>query len=498
VAKLKIAIIGSGASAVGVLSGIEASGVTAEVIVYSSEKYFGFSPLDSYAAADIERFCADVYADIKRRAVDYPPRKTFYGDTVPCYTVNGEERFFKVDMFGGQTNIWGGSVLPLRKEDFASWPISREELEPHYQAIADLTGIAGQRDRISDFIQLDYSNTPPVKQLSGFRFLGDYLNSHAESDDYSFHAGGCPFTVDTGNDSLKRCIYCGECMAGCPRDSIYSSRPMLRKYIEQKAIQFVGKNIRKIDIRDNKPAVWAEDGKEESFDRVFLCAGCVSTTEIVMRSLSIRTGPVLQDNAIYQFPILNMSRHADKDKNEYFGLTNLMLLLEPKKEELPFLQAQLYPSVDYFWRTLVPRWSWNIVRYPLQWLRDRVLWVRVYMDAEDSCRYVVSLDNDHVIFKEEGVPDRRHLTVFMHNLRQALKGSMYFLIPVRPGLAHTSAHLSSTFPYGGDMINVSRDGEIMPHVHIADSTCFPESPVISPTLTIMANARRTAMEAFQG
>ena len=39
--------------------------------------------------------------------------------------------------------------------------------------------------------------------------------------------------------------------------------------------------------------------------------------------------------------------------------------------------------------------------------------------------------------------------------------------------------------------------EVMPRVHIADSSCFPRSPVISPTLTIMANARRTALEAVR-
>jgi len=495
--RLKIAVIGSGASAVGVLSGIEASAVSAEVTVYSSDRYFGFLPLERYPAGDISRFCADVYADIRDGAVDYPPRKTFYGDTVPCYSVDGEERFFKIDMFGGQTNIWGGSVLPLREEDFESWPVARADLEPHYEAIAELIGIAGQRDRISDFLKLDYSNAPPVKQLTGFSSLGDYVNGRAETDDYSFYAGNCPFTVDTRIGSRTRCINCGECMAGCPRDSVYSSRHYLRKYIEQKVIRFVGKNVTKIDVNNDRPAVWTGDGERVLFDTVFLCAGCVSTTEIIMRSLSIHSGPVLQDNAIYQFPILNMSGHADRQKNEYFGLTNLVILMQPKRGDLPFLQVQLYPSVDYLWRTLVPKWVWYAVRYPLQWFRDRVLWVRVYMDAADSCRYHVRLEDDHLVFKEEGIPDRKHLAVFIDNLRQVLKGSMYFPLPYHPILAHTSAHLSSTFPYGGDLLDVGRDGGIMPHVHIADSTCFPESPVISPTLTIMANARRTAVEALE-
>jgi len=108
----KIAIIGSGASAIGVLNGLQSLAVDAEITLFSSDKYFGFSPNHRSAVADSEHFYTHIYENIKSSAAHYPPRKTFYGDTVPCYVVNGDERFFKSDMFGGQTNIWGGFVLP--------------------------------------------------------------------------------------------------------------------------------------------------------------------------------------------------------------------------------------------------------------------------------------------------------------------------------------------------------------------------------------------------
>ena len=494
---LKIAIIGSGASAAGVMNGLQSLNMDAEITVFSGEQYFGFSLKDLSTEAQVEQFYTDVYADIKRKAVNYPPRKTFFGDTVPCYTVNGEDRFFISDMFGGQTNIWGGFVLPLREKDFASWPVTRKELEPHYQAVADLIGIAGEHDRISDFLGLEYSNRRPVKQLEGFRFLGNHVNRHGDADDYIFHAGTSRNAVDTLSDSLTSCIHCGECMAGCLRDSIYSSKNTLKKYIDREEVRFVPRNVKEIRVKGNKPEVHAMNGHTELFDKVFLCAGCASTTEILMRSLRIDTGPVMQDNVVYQLPIINLSGHGDQKKDEYFGLTNLFFLLEPKTADVPFLQVQFYPNVDYLLRTLVPRWSWNLVRHPWQWLRDRILWARVYMDTSDSYRYLVSFQDDRLVFKEENIPGRKNLTLFTDNLRRVLRGSMYYIPAFKPILAHTSAHLASTFPYGDGPVHVARDGEVMPHVHIADSTCFPESPVISPTLTIMANARRTAMEAVQ-
>jgi choline dehydrogenase-like flavoprotein len=465
--------------------------------VFSGDRYFDFSPNEPGGAADIRRFYSRAYANIKRQATHYPPRKTFFGDTVPCYSVNDEPRFFYTDMFGGQTNIWGGTVLPLTEADFAGWPITRSDLEPHYQAIADLIGIAGRNDRLAEFLELDYGNRPPLRQLGGFEFLEDHLNRHADTEDYRFHAGVPPSAIDTRRDSSSCCIQCGECMVGCIRDSIYSARNMLRERIDRGSVDFVARNVVAIRTRDGRPEVCCADGDARLFDRVFLCAGCVPTSEIVMRSLELKAGPILQDNCIYQFPLVNLSQHSDRRKDEYFGLTNLLLLLEPRRPDLSLLQMHLYPNVDYLWRTSFPHWSWGILRHPVRWIRDRLIWARVYMDAEDSNRYSLFLEDDRLVFGEVGLPDAANVGRCIGSLRQALRGSGCHVLPFAPVLAHTSAHVAGTFPYGDGAVPVARDGEVMPRVHIADSACFPKSPVISPTLTIMANARRTALEAIQ-
>ncbi|MBW2543211.1 MAG: GMC family oxidoreductase [Deltaproteobacteria bacterium] len=493
----KIAVIGSGASAAGVANGLEASGVDAEITIFSSDRYFSSLPRSRYEPAGIEQFYDAVYADIRRTAVNYPPRKTFFADPVPCHLVDGEARFFRTEMFGGQTNIWGGTVLPLAREDFAGWPISREELEPHYRAIADSIGIAGQPDRVSEFLGLDYSNAPAVKQLEGFRCLQDHLAAHPETDDYRIYAGVAPSAVETRSGAATSCVECGECMVGCARDSIYSARNALKRSIDRGEIRFVPSDVRSIRMDRGNPEVCSVDGHAERFDRVFLASGCVATTEILMRSLNLSAGPVLQDNSIAQFPILNLSRHSDRRRGDYFGLTNLLLLMAPTSSRASLLQVQLYPNVDYLWRTLAPAWSWKLVRHPVRWLRDRLIWARAYLDAAASHQYFVTLENDRIAFAEKNSPDKAAISRCVSSLRQALRGSAFFLLPFAPVVAHTSAHLAGTFPYGAGSTPVARDGEVMPGVHIADSSCFPTSPVISPTLTIMANARRTALEALR-
>src|SRR5439155_19852310 len=90
-------------------------------------------------------------------------------------------------------------------------------------------------------------------------------------------------------------------------------------------------------------------GGHERFDRVFLGAGCVGTTEFVMRSAGVREGPVMVDSAIAQFPIFNLGLcpgSADADKGHYLGLAQLIMACVPRDARDEYVQVQVYPNMD--------------------------------------------------------------------------------------------------------------------------------------------------------
>ena len=47
---------------------------------------------------------------------------------------------------GGLSNVWGGSILPYKNQEFYNWPIKLKDLENHYKYVLDEVGISCQND----------------------------------------------------------------------------------------------------------------------------------------------------------------------------------------------------------------------------------------------------------------------------------------------------------------------------------------------------------------
>ncbi len=64
--------------------------------------------------------------------------------------------------------------------------------------------------------------------------------------------------------------------------------------------------------------------------------------------------------------------------------------------------------------------------------------------------------------------------------------------------ASSSIHYAGGFQTGVADVHAGKNGEIMPRVHLIDSSIFPASPAQPLTFTIMANAMRIVSEVMSG
>ena len=66
---------------------------------------------------------------------------------------------------GGLSNVWGATLLPYREADIADWPIKSAQLEKHYRAVLELTGLSAQHDDLEEWFPL-HCDQPHVLECS--------------------------------------------------------------------------------------------------------------------------------------------------------------------------------------------------------------------------------------------------------------------------------------------------------------------------------------------
>jgi hypothetical protein len=217
-----------------------------------------------------------------------------------------------------------------------------------------------------------------------------------------------------------------------------------------------------------------------------------------MRSLGIARGPRMLDNAVASFPIFYAGM-ADglRGRDDYFSLCNLSMMGIPDDPGGASAQVSVYPAFDHLFRFYTPEPLWGAMRHLWRLGRWRTLLGRVFLAGAANRSLQFELVDDELVLRRDAAPEiAPHLSSFMRSLRGAVNRAGFLVPPVPPSSQGTSSHYAATFPYGGALVDVPRDGQIAPGVHLADASTFVGAPAISPTFTIMANACRTVRESL--
>ena len=500
---MKVAVVGSGAAAVGALRALAEWAPKAEVTLldWPDERTVRDAPTlvppEAWSRDELQQF----YSHLRQEyGFKFPPPKTHFGISPRSQDVAGWGPIWIGQGRGGLTRYWGGSVLPFTERELNRWPISTADLHPYYRRIADLIGIAGRRDALNRYFTDDFVNRPPIRVPAVVEALERVLAAANNDHDFDLFAGVSWLAVETRDTQAARCVYCGQCMTGCFTDAIYSSLRDLDRFTAQGLIrQTIAGKVRAFEPRTRKLVIATSGGQDTlgPFDRIYLCAGCLGSIEIGMRSVGRRDGPVMTDNAIYTFPIFYFgSADWATDPDRYFALTNLLIACVPANANDHTAMIQIYPSFDYLWRYFLPVSLWRSCQPLGRVLRRRVLIARLYVHSTQSQHYALSLDAADRLHLRLARPPTplRALERLWPELRRALSRGRFNVPRLRPVRARTSSHYAGGLPLGGDL--VANTGAIAPGIFVCDSAAFPDGPAISPTLTIMANACRTVHQSL--
>lgn len=410
---------------------------------------------------------------------------------------------------GGFSNVWGAALLPYSDLDLAGWPFDSTALTQHYAAVVRLTGLAGRQDELTRVFPLHTDRPTPLPlSRQAERFLSR-LEAHGPELERSgwlfgqsrLALGGAP-AVEPG------CVQCGLCMFGCPYGLIYNSTTSLDTLRAHPNFSYQTDFI--LDRFEPGSGGLQLHGRDRvsgsacslPAERVFLAAGVIPTTQIVLRSLGRFNQPVvMRDSQYFLVPLLSFSGTGRVRDERLHTLCQLFLeLLDPA------ISAHRIHLQVYTYNSLIGQ----VLRRALGPLagafEGRMLVLQGYLHSEHSSTLEVELHPAGAgdTLRVTGRPSAEARRMIGRIVRKLAAQAVQFgALPLAPAVK--VAEPGRGFHSGGTLPMRQHPGDLetdllgrlpgFERVHLVDSSVMPTIAAPTITFTAMANAHRIGWEA---
>ncbi|MEX2177248.1 MAG: GMC oxidoreductase [Gemmatimonadaceae bacterium] len=418
---------------------------------------------------------------------------------------------------GGLGNAWGAGVFGFDERELAEWPVTRAELEPHYETVARRIGISADDDDLTAFFGRPAAAMPPLDiDTNAETVLRRYRSRREALNRQGFFMGRPPLAVCTtphrgrGPHAYRDMDF----WADSDR-SVYRPRWTVDELRRGGRCRYVDRRlVLRFDEHADGVAVTTrhvDSGDLETFQgrALVLAAGTLSTARIVLRSLG-RAGervPLLCNPYTY-VPVVNWAMLGRASRDRRHSLAQLSAVYHPgiatggHETDMP-VQAQLYSYRSLLTFRLLPE---TRVAY-----REGLRMMRLLMpalgiiginhdDRRTPSKYCAmrqaasavdsTLEVHYELTDAERARMDRHERTILRFFRQL---GCWPIKRVRPGHG-SSIHYAGTFPMRREPsgLTCAADGRLAATraVHLVDGSTFPYLPAKGLTFTIMANANR--------
>ena len=420
---------------------------------------------------------------------------------------------------GGFSTVWGAAMLPYRDADIENWPIHNADLEKHYRAVAEFTGLVAERDDLEDFFSLHCDDPRPLQPSRQAGLLLNRLNRHrAQLRERGWRFGRARLAV-RGADSPKGigCVYCGLCMYGCPYGCIYNSADTVRELLGGKGFTYQ-RDVVVTLLRENSGKVIVQGHHRQTraplsfeVDRAYLAAGVIPTAQVLLRSSGAYDRPLpLRDSQYYLFPMLLGRRAAGVQTESLYTLSQLFIEICRPEISRRTVHLQVYTYSDLVGQAV--RKIFGPLALPLELLarqlEERMVIIQGYLHSDESQAISLTLKRDgangadclHVAAQPNPATRKAVKRVLREVLGQTRRLGGMVLPPMlqmaEPGRGF---HNGGSFPMREKPGDFESDCLGRPHgwsrVHAVDATVLPSVPATTITFSVMANAHRIGWEA---
>lgn len=518
---IEVAVIGSGLSAIGAIKALQR---------------LGFKPtvLDCGETLDLERSNLANALSVKEPSEWSEQEREALsqnftidkGDAIPKKLLFGSDYFYGKSRndapveskgnlppfsyaLGGFSVSWGAASLPPQECDVNDWPIAINEINKYCEiAIADLP-YSARVDGLSLNFEILQSDPKALQLNEAERMILDQLKNASilEKDTLVFGQSRLLVSSET-TDKLVGCKYCGQCMSGCVYKSIYKASDDILLLSNEGAIDYKpGCLVLEISETDDRVKVRYLDaeGRENSseFDRVFLAAGAVNSTRMVLNSLKIFDKKVkLKTRGGYVMPVFSFRKLPIDWPN---CNTQPGIFLEFKGGGLKhWVHVQISTANELLFQKLkIQSGASGLFTSIKKFLVEHVMLVFVNFHSDYAGHYELWLTQSSEESNANCLHSRHHkssshLFVFALSAFRLLKiCGKIGCIPIIPLAKNNSGsyHVGGSLPMRAepkDDLDTDDLGRVSAwrRVHIVDTSIFPSLPGTTVGLLAMANAMR--------
>ena len=416
---------------------------------------------------------------------------------------------------GGFSNIWGAAALPPDACDMADWPVSRSAMDPYFRKVAALLPLCGGGGSMATTFP---AYNEALGQLDpgpqGIALLKDLARAEKRlaADDILYGPARLAIHTAAGEGGVLPCNGCGQCFTGCVRGSIFSTLPMLDGMVRRGEVVYRGglfvRSVREDADQAHVEVLDLKRGPAElTFKAIFVAAGPLNTTAILLRSAGYYDRPVvLKESQKFVMPALRL--RAARTAAEQPSITLAAAFIEARVRELSdhWVHVQMIPMNDMviaasrlpglkspYTRRL---WTPILRRVMLAWCgmhsdHSSSLELTLRRGADDSDTLSIALNISDRARREAGVAGRR--------LAKLLRAAGLYIQPriIRFSNPGSGTHCGSSFPMRSQPADkFDSDSLGRPfgwrRIHAIDASVLPSIPGTTLALPVMANAVRIA------
>jgi choline dehydrogenase-like flavoprotein len=415
---------------------------------------------------------------------------------------------------GGFSTIWGANMLPYLPDDIADWPIGISDLAPHYEAVLSFMDTSMVEDDLAELFPLYTARRSPLRRSAQAEgMLRDLAKNRQRLRAEGIWFGSSRSAVRAeARDGAPGCVSCGLCMYGCPYGLIYNSENTFRALDSNPLFRRISGVVvdRLREVGPNEVEITGRRREDEApvtlkASRVYLAAGPLSSTRILLRSMEAYNRPVtLRDNQYYLFPMLRYAGTRGVMKEPLHTLSQIFLEILDPAVSTRTVHLQVYTYNDLYVGAIRRELGWaaGLLEPVLRPLIGRLLLAIGYLHSDHSRSIEVSLERggrlrlkgESARTAEVDASIQRVLRKLSRNARFLRARPLPFLLNrTPPGRGWRSG---GTFPMRHNPSGFETDILGRPvgfsRVHVVDSTVLPSLPATTAAFSVMANAHRIA------